>query len=113
MDRRATAPMEGKASPRKPSVEMASRSSVGSLDVAWRSTAKRAAIERPHSFHKIRGRYITEVAKVQPAAAQDAARHQDPATTAMYIKLAAGEIRDAVRQANARRPARTKLKVVK
>ena len=79
---------------------------------SWRSTAKRAAIEHPHSFHKIRARYVTEVAKVQPAAAQDAARHQDPATTAMYIKLATSEIRDAVRQAVSRRPARTKLKVV-
>jgi hypothetical protein len=31
----------------------------------------------------------------------------------MYIKLAAGEIRDALRQAVARRPERTKLKIVK
>jgi integrase len=80
---------------------------------SWRTTGKKATIPHPHSFHKIRARYVTEVAKVQPAAAQDAARHQDPATTAMYIKLAAGEIRDAVRQAVARRPVRTKLKAVK
>jgi integrase len=80
---------------------------------SWRTTGRKAKIVRPHTFHKIRGRYITEIAKVQPVAAQDAARHQDPATTAMYIKLAAGEIRDAVRQANARRPMRRALKLVK
>ena len=35
---RATAPIEGSASPRKPSVSIASRSSPASLEVAWRST---------------------------------------------------------------------------
>src|SRR6185312_90191 len=35
----ATAPIEGSASPRKPSVETEFRSSPGSFDVAWRSTA--------------------------------------------------------------------------
>ncbi len=80
---------------------------------SWRTTGKKAAIDQPHSFHKIRARYVTEVAKVQPAAAQDAARHQDPATTAMYIKLATSEIRDAVRQANGRRPVRRALKLIK
>jgi hypothetical protein len=44
---------------------------------------------------------------VQKAAAQDASRPQDPATTAMYIKPADIEIRSAVAQANARRPAAT------
>jgi hypothetical protein len=39
MVRRATAPIEGKASPRKPSVRISSRSSSGSFEVAWRSTA--------------------------------------------------------------------------
>src|ERR1700674_2882753 len=39
MESFAPAPMEGSASPRKPSVAMASRSSPGSLEVAWRSTA--------------------------------------------------------------------------
>ncbi|MFC4480348.1 hypothetical protein, partial [Flavobacterium chungangensis] len=38
IDRRATAPMDGSASPRKPRVAMAKRSPVGSLEVAWRST---------------------------------------------------------------------------
>lgn len=80
---------------------------------SWKTTIKTAGIERPHRFHDVRARYVTEVAKVQKAAAQDAARHQDPATTAMYIKLADMEIRDAVAQANARRPARAKFKVVK
>jgi len=37
--KRATAPIDGNASPRKPSVSMASRSSPASLEVAWRSTA--------------------------------------------------------------------------
>ena len=35
---RATAPIEGSASPRKPSVRIDSRSSPASLEVAWRST---------------------------------------------------------------------------
>jgi hypothetical protein len=33
---------------------------------------------------------------VQKAAAQDAARHQDPATTTMYVKLGDMEIRSGV-----------------
>ena len=37
---RDTAPMDGNASPRKPSVLIRVRSSSGSLDVAWRSTAR-------------------------------------------------------------------------
>ena len=36
---RATAPMEGSASPRKPRVRIWERSSSGSFEVAWRSTA--------------------------------------------------------------------------
>ncbi len=36
---RATAPIDGSASPRKPSVRIASRSSPSSFEVAWRSTA--------------------------------------------------------------------------
>ena len=45
IDRRAMEPMEGSASPRKPMVEMLSRSScpsspTGSLEVAWRSMAR-------------------------------------------------------------------------
>lgn len=79
---------------------------------SWRTTVKAAGIDQPHRFHDVRARYVTEVAKVQPAAAQQAARHQDPATTAMYIRLAANEIRDAVGQAVARRPRRGGLKVV-
>src|SRR5882762_4764037 len=35
----ATAPIEGRASPRNPSVRMRSRSSSSSFEVAWRSTA--------------------------------------------------------------------------
>lgn len=80
---------------------------------SWKTTVRKAGIEFPHRFHDIRARFVTDVAKVMPAAAQGAARHQDSATTALYIQLASHEIRDAVAQANARRPARTKLKVVK
>ena len=36
----ATAPIAGSASPRKPRLSIASRSSSGSFDVAWRSTAR-------------------------------------------------------------------------
>ncbi len=37
---RATEPIEGRASPRKPSVSIAIRSSSSSFEVAWRSTAE-------------------------------------------------------------------------
>jgi hypothetical protein len=85
-----------------------------SVRKSWKATGRRAGIEQPHRFHDVRARYITEVAKVQPAAAQDAARHQDPSTTALYIKLASSEIRSAVAQAVARRPkSSAKLKVVR
>jgi hypothetical protein len=81
---------------------------------SWTRAAKRAGIQDPHRFHDVRARFITEVAKVQPAAAQDAARHQDPSTTALYIKLASSEIRAAVATAVSRRPKlAAKLKVVK
>jgi len=39
IERRATAPIEGSASPRKPSVAIRERSPSGSFEVAWRSTA--------------------------------------------------------------------------
>src|SRR6184192_835736 len=40
----ATAPIEGSASPRKPSVRMRKRSSSSSLEVAWRSTERKVAM---------------------------------------------------------------------
>jgi len=54
---------------------------------------------------------VTEVAKVQAATTQDVARHADPAATALYIKLAAGEVRTAVDKAMA--PRRANVKVAK
>jgi hypothetical protein len=85
-----------------------------SIRKSWQSAARRAGIDSSHRFHDVRARYITEVAKIQPAAAQDAARHQDPSTTALYIKLASTEVRSAVAQAVARRPTTfPRLKVVK
>jgi integrase len=80
---------------------------------SWKTSARAAGIQQPRRFHDVRARYITEVAKVHPTAAQDAARHQDSATTALYIKLAAGEIREAVAQAVARRPAMQRTKVAR
>jgi integrase len=91
-------------------IEMADWQPLKSVRRSWRTTIKAAGIEHPHRFHDVRARYVTEVAKVQAAAAQDAARHQDPATTAMYIKLAASEVQAAVAQAVAQRPIRRKLK---
>ena len=83
-----------------------------SVRKSWVAAARRAGVEHPHRFHDVRARFVTEVARVQAAATQDAARHQDPATTALYIKLAATEIQEAVRQAVARRPVSQKLKAV-
>jgi hypothetical protein len=77
-----------------------------SVRTSWRRSARAADIAQPHRFHDVRARYITEVAKVQAAAAKGAARHQDAATTDLYIRLAATEIADAVGQAVDRRPTR-------
>jgi hypothetical protein len=85
-----------------------------SVRTSWKRSIERAEIQNPHRFHDVRARFVTEVAKTMPSAAQDAARHQSPSTTALYIKLADSEIRDAVSQANARRSKRgPKLKVLK
>ena len=59
MARRPTAPIEGSASPRKPSVAMCVRSSSGSFEVAWRSTASAsssALIPQPSSLTLMRPR---------------------------------------------------------
>jgi hypothetical protein len=56
---RATAPIEGSASPRKPSVSIASRSSPASLEVAWRSTLSAKSgrvIPSPSSLTRINRR---------------------------------------------------------
>ena len=56
MDRRAMDPIEGSASPRKPSVEMLNRSSSPSLEVACRSTASArsaALMPQPSSVTRI------------------------------------------------------------
>jgi hypothetical protein len=56
---RATAPIDGSASPRKPSVLMASRSSSDSFEVAWRSTASARSVRgmpSPSSVTRIRRR---------------------------------------------------------
>lgn len=86
---------------------------LGSIRRSWNGSARRAGVEDAHRFHDVRARYITEVAKILPAAAQDAARHQDASTTAMYVKLATHEVRDAVSRAVAQRPGRPKLRSVK
>lgn len=67
-----------------------------SIRRAWRSSAEKAGITAPRRLHDTRARYITEVAKVAPGVAQDAARHQDPATTALYIALAGAEVAQAL-----------------
>ena len=54
---RATAPMDGSASPRKPREVMCTRSSSGSLEVAWRSTDRASScglMPQPSSVTPIR-----------------------------------------------------------
>jgi integrase len=76
-----------------------------SIRRSWRTSAKGLKIEgvsvsRPHRFHDVRARFITEVAKVAPSAlTQQAARHADPATTARYTGIAAVEVAQAVERA--------------
>lgn len=73
-----------------------------SIRRAWQTTAKNLKIKgvkvtRPHRFHDLRARFITEVAKVAPTAVtQQAARHADPATTARYTGIASLEVAEAV-----------------
>ncbi len=69
-----------------------------SIRRAWRSSARKAKVARPHRFHDTRGRYITEVAKVASSATtQEAARHQDAATTAGYTAIASAEVARALK----------------
>ncbi len=70
--------------------------SLKTLGRSWRRTALKAAIEAPHRLHDVRARYITEVARVAPGMAQDAARHADPVTTRGYIGFGASEVAKAV-----------------
>lgn len=76
-----------------------------SLGSSWRKSARRAGVDAPGRFHDVRARAITEVAKVQKAAAQGFARHGSPAATAPYIRLADDEIALAAAAAASRRPA--------
>ena len=69
-----------------------------SIRRAWRTTAAGAA--GAHRFHDVRARYVTEVAKVASSATtQEAARHQDAATTARYTAIAGAEVAKAVNRA--------------
>lgn len=87
------------------------------LGNSWRKSGKRAGISDPLRFHDVRGRYITEVAKVSKVAAKDAARHQSAATTELYIGVAEDEVASAVAEASSRRPGpavkRPKFRIVK
>src|SRR6516162_9183255 len=70
---RATAPIEGNASPRKPKVRMSSRSSLGNFEVAWRSTANARSsrvMPAPSSLTRINRRpppSVTISMRVAPA----------------------------------------------
>lgn len=75
-----------------------------SLSNSWRKSAERAGVEDPHRFHDVRARYITTVAQADKASTKQAARHQDPATTDLYISVADEEVQKAVAKAVARRP---------
>lgn len=79
----------------------------------WRRSIGRAKVENPHRWHDVRARYITEVAKVDKAAAKGAARHQHAGTTELYIDIADTEISEAVAVAVSRRPKGAKLRAVK
>lgn len=70
---------------------------IKSIRRAWRGTAGKAKVAAPLRFHDIRARYITEVAKVvSSATTQEAARHQDAATTARYTAIASREVARAL-----------------
>ncbi|MGQ3297698.1 tyrosine-type recombinase/integrase [Reyranella sp.] len=70
---------------------------LASIRRSWGTTAKAAGVARGHRVHDVRARYITEVAKVASSATtQEAARHQDPATTARYTAIAGAEVARAL-----------------
>jgi hypothetical protein len=76
---RAAAPIEGSASPRKPSVVMRTRSSSASFEVAWRCTASAsssAAIPAPSS--------AIAIAAIPPSSSETAIRRA-PASSAFSI----------------------------
>jgi hypothetical protein len=79
-----------------------------SIRKAWRTTAG-DDVERPHRFHDVRGRYITQVAGTASAVnTRLAARHKEQSTTDRYIEIGKKETANAVRAAmrRRRRPAR-------
>lgn len=68
-----------------------------SIRRSWRTTIKAAKVKRAHRAHDVRARYITEIAKVASSAlTQEAARHADPATTALYTAIAGAEVARAL-----------------
>ena len=88
MARCAMAPMEGSASPRKPSVAMLKRSSSASLEVACRSTARvRSAALMPPPLS------VTRISEIPPAAV----------TTSMSVAPAVERVLDQLLH-HARRP---------
>jgi integrase len=84
---------------------------IKSIGTAWRATAGKAQIGRPHRLHDIRARYITDVAKVARGVAKEAARHADPATTERYIAFETSDVAEALR--GAARPQRPALRSVR
>ena len=66
---------------------------------SWRTTAGAAQVTRPHRFHDVRARYITEVAKVASSATtQEAARHRRRGHHgARYTAIASAEVAKALK----------------
>lgn len=76
---------------------------------SWRESAE--GIDRPHRFHDVRAKYITEAAKLGSSTlTKGLARHRSMATTEKYIKVADEDLARAADRATAKRP---KLKVVR
>jgi integrase len=84
-----------------------------SVRKAWSSTAG-DAVERPHRFHDLRARYITQIAGSASAAnTRRAARHKEQSTTDRYIEIENRETANAVRVAMTRQKRPRRAGVVK
>lgn len=84
---------------------------LNSIAKAWKATARRASIERPHRFHDLRAAFITDIARRSSSTVtKGLARHSSMDTTERYIKVAMDDLAEAAKLADR---GRSKIRVVR
>lgn len=78
---------------------------LNSIAKAWKATARRAGIERPHRFHDLRAAFITDIARRSSSTVtKGLARHSSMDTTERYISVAMDDLAEAAKLADRGRP---------